>query len=245
MRFKVPAIAAALLLGGFSSAQAQVFHFGYDPAATSAGTAPNSAAAFAAFSAVGSVGTETFDSYVMLPDPLSYQSVYTASPLGITFGSNWSFATSQYPSPVISGTATGFYSDVLAGSNTGLTDVFQFSSPIYAFGTNMINIGDALTSTTLSITVDLGGTDVRTYDFAPFITFANGGYNATGFAGLTLGAPFDRVTITRGGSGGDILAYNSISVSAVPEPGTWALLASAAGMAGYFGLRRRRHQAVA
>lgn len=244
MSFVPKMLVACALLSGISSANAAQLFYAYDPAATSAATATNSAAAFNSFSAaLTGVGTDTFDSYVDFAPPPQY----TAVGNGITFTSNWAQppATSPYPAPTLSSGLTGFYSTVLSGNNAGFVDSFHFNSPVQAFGVNILNIGDSGNSTTLSVTVDFNGSNSRVFDYASLLTFAGGGYNSTAFLGLIDAAPFNNVTLTRSGTGGgDVLGFNAISVSAVPEPGTWAMLGTAVSMAGVFGLRRRR-QAVA
>jgi hypothetical protein len=127
----------------------------------------------------------------------------------------------------------GVFSVFFATADTG---IFTFSSPITAFGIDVIGLGDVGTT---SFFIDNGS--------GPIALETN--YSAPGgtqtFAGITDAAGFTTVSFTgleaNDGVFFDRLRFGGAAVTAVPEPLTLSLFGT--GVAGAIALRRRKKKA--
>lgn len=124
------------------------------------------------------------------------------------------------------------YLSVLAG---GMATI-SFASAVSAFQFDWGSIDDYNT-----LTINSTGMDPVIIPGTNFINPANGDQVSPGTNGLftvygTAGETFNSITLT---SSGNSFEIDNLAVSAVPEPGAWALMITGFGLAGA-ALRRRR-----
>ncbi len=180
-------------------------------------------------------GTDNFEGYAAFVPP---PGTLTLAGVSTTYSTNGSFVgvdTQQQGSFSVS--PFQFLSSRLTfdevGNPTGanLTTSFLFSTPIKGFGAFFVNVGDLSNSNTLTITLQDG--PAGTPRVIPIngnsdgsgspLTFAGRQFDATFYFGISDPTPFDRVTIT-GTSSQDGLIFDDLSIAAVPEPTTYALI---------------------
>lgn len=126
------------------------------------------------------------------------------------------------------------YLSVLGGG----TATIDFASAVSAFQFDWGSIDDYNT-----LTISSTGADPVIVPGSNFINPANGNQMSPGTNGLftvygTAGETFNSITLTSSGNSFEIDNL-ATSVSAVPEPGAWALMITGFGLAGA-ALRRRR-----
>jgi len=219
MKFKgiLAGVAAAAALAGCGSALAGT-------------TAYNNKAAFTAATSGLSLSFESFES---APGPGS-----TATSLnfgGVNFkcvGTTWC--------PGFFGQSTLYATDGIESVffATPDTGVFTFSSPINAFGIDVIGMGDVGT-TTFSIDDGTGPMALETNYNAPSGTVT--------FAGITDSSGFTTVSFTgtqpNDGVFFDSLHFGAGTVGGVPEPAAWAMMLMGLGCLGAVMRTRRRAEA--
>jgi hypothetical protein len=244
------ASAFALLLSA-APVDAQVY-FGSDNTGSSStrATLVNSTAAQASFLAqLTGVGTETFEGFA----------VGTATPLNLAFpgagtatlsgGSNacvshilWSACSNRVNESTPGGT-NGFGRYPISGSNYFEVDAgnfrIDFSSSVAAFGFYGVDIGEF--GGTLALRFFDGGSVL--YEQAVDIETGDG--SAFYFGYINSANPFTAVEFVRGGAGGDIFAFDDMTigsreqVSRVPEPASAALVLTGLAALGVVARRRR------
>lgn len=226
---------AAFFLASASVASAQVTTFFGDSNAFPRDlTVPNATqATFLSQFAV--TGTDNYESYAPFAPPpgtltlagISTTYSTTGSLVGINTAQQGTFAVS--PSQFLPSNLTFDPNGNPNGAN--LTTSFLFSTPLKGFGSFFVNVGDVNNSNALTITLQDGPAgSPRIYPInasgdgtgSP-LTFAGRNGDATFYFGIKDTTQFDRVTIT-GTSNQDGLVFDDLSVSAVPEPATYALI---------------------
>lgn len=232
-----------LLLAQATSASAQVTTFYGDSNAFPRDLTVPLATEASFISFLGASGTNNFDSYVpFLPPPgsMSFPGLPT------TFSTDATFVgidTQQQGSFSVS--APQFLSSSLILDPNGqpiganLVTSFFFSDRINAFGAFFVNVGDLSNSNVLSITLQDGvaGTP-RNFLINSGTPFQGRSFDATFYYGIHDAVPFDRVFINAT-SNQEGYIFDNITINAVPEPTTYALIA-AIGLAGYATHRYRR-----
>jgi len=226
---------AAFFLASASVASAQVTtYFGDSNAFPRDLTVPKATqATFLSQFAV--TGTDDFESYAPFAPPPGTLTLAGVPTTYSTTGSLVGINTQQQGSFAVSGFQ--FLTSNLTFDNQGnptganLTTSFLFSTPIKGFGAFFVNVGDLSNSNTLTITLQDG--PAGTPRVIPIngnsdgsgspLTFAGRQFDATFYFGISDPTPFDRVTIT-GTSNQDGLVFDDLSIAAVPEPTTYALI---------------------
>jgi hypothetical protein len=216
-------IAAAVLIALALPAPAQVAFFAHDDPR---GTLANSTAARNAFlAALPANGTDTIEGYAAFtPDP-----TLTFGTTGVTAQTNVDFVA-------------GFAALAVSGNNLLLDradggDVFTLSIHVNGFGAFITQAGDGAAANTISYLLEnttlgtsktvVGGT------IGPNATFDN-----VFFFGVTDTDPFNRVTILETNDAADGILFDDVTIGAVPEPGSLALVG--ATVLGYVVRRRSR-----
>lgn len=235
----------ALLLTQATSASAQVTTFYGDSNAFPRDLTVPLSTQTSFLSFIGASGTNNFDSYVpFLPPPgaMGFPGLPTTVSTDATF---IGIDTQQQGS--FSVTAPQFLSSSLILDINGqpiganLTTSFVFSDRINAFGAFFVNVGDLSNSNVLSVTLQDGpaGTP-RNFLINSGTPFQGRNFDATFFYGIHDAVPFDRVFINAT-SNQEGFVLDNISINAVPEPTTYALIAGI-GLAGYATFRYRRNR---
>jgi hypothetical protein len=214
---------------------AVVIFSGQDDGASFSGPFPNSTAAqtnfLSAAGAFGPVRTETFQSFAVgSGGPFSFQggSLTLSTPFGVPFGG------------VNDSTGSNLYGFPLPGETKWLgfadgTATFNFSTPINSFGLFTTGVQSAFTS---NLTFSFGS------EVLNLPINVNGGAS---YFGLTDTTAFDSLTITNLSDdawGISDVSFNSLSISAVPEPSTWAMMLLGFFSVGLMIRRARRKEAL-
>jgi len=187
------------------------------------------------FAALSSKGTETLDGFTGQQLGFTATQNLAFGATGITAVARYSGAFQAPPFPV-----SGSVALVLQPPSTGpaYANDMTFNTPITAFGSYIIQAGDAAANT---ITLRLENTLLNT---SKDVVMGTVGPTASAlnvfYFGITDTDPFNRVTLLPSNQGDGILLDNITAGIAVPEPSTLAMLATVAGPAllGFF--RRKR-----
>jgi hypothetical protein len=245
LRWSALAVAAAVCA---TPLQAQVY-FGLDNtgSASSRAALVNSTAAQSNFLAqLSGVGTESFESFPLLtaaPLELSFAGAGTATLSGSGCVSNISrSACSNSQNASTPGGTNGFGRYPISGTNYYEVDAgnfrIDFSGQVAAFGFFGVDIGEF--GGTLALRFFNGASVLLEQDVA----IAQGDGSAFYFGYINAANPFTAVEFVRGGSGGDVFAFDDMTIGSrqqvvgVPEPSSLALLL--VGLGGMLVAFRRR-----
>ena len=178
-------------------------------------------------------GTDNFESYPV--DPTFFfgftPPTLTLNGLSTTYSTN---------APIIGSDLGGFPLSVSPKQFLSTTDItgtvlqnisFTFSNSVNAFGVFVAQVGDIANSTQLTITLQDGPSGTpRLYSInnsgdgtGTPTTFSGRQFDATFYFGIFDSTPFDMVTINSNNPN-DGFVFDDLSVAAVPEPTTYALI---------------------
>ncbi len=178
-------------------------------------------------------------------DNLDALKAFTPTP-SLTFGSTGITATTTFKYIVnlalysVSGKNSLLDNGPSVQGGTNVPDVILLSQPVTAFGAYVNNAADTVLNT---ISLELENTVLGTKVVVPLGTYVpNRDPGSVFFFGVTDTTPFNKVTLLESNDFDGLLLddFTAGFVRAVPEPTTWTLLVSGAGLAWIARRARRR-----
>ena len=121
---------------------------------------------------------------------------------------------------------------------------FEFDFPIRAFAADIIDFGTVPDSGDFVADAFLGGTPVFSNQIAAILLAVPSDFNERGneqFFGVQTTAPFDRlVFVSTGTPLDDLIIFDDVAISAVPEPGAVVMMLALCNVCGLISFYRRR-----
>ena len=188
--------------------------------------------------ALSSSYTQNYDSLSASFSPFSPQTLPFGSITGT--GEFTGIAPTSFEGLDVSSPNGLYYNPQVPGSNNDIT----FSSPITAFGSYFLNVGDHDANhpgTPDTLTLRLQNTILNTTSDVSIGTLGpNASFGNVFYFGVTDTNPFNKVTVISTNVADDGYVLDNTTIAPVPEPGTLALCGLAGGLlvAGC-GLRRK------
>lgn len=231
----------ALLAGAAAPAAAQTIYYGQNNAGTANAAITQARSDF--LSSLSGVGTESFESFadnVSAPITLNFPGAGAAT----LTGTGRTETGDQSGANSVSGSRY-YFVETGAGAGVGSEFTISFANPIAAFGFFGRDLGDSGSNLFLRLTRAAGGTtDVQVPYNVSTQSLSSG--NLLFFGMIDATNPFTSIEF-RSTSGGDFFGFDDMTIGTaqqvnqgvVPEPSTYALMATGLGLLATVARRRR------